>query len=333
MIRMAVDGRSHGRKFWWLLCSMVLFLLGVSVLESGADTLAALCRKDGKVRFFESTEGKILRETELVGKPLDLLRVPETLYLLVSSTALKGRMGGVLTWFGALTGSAERSVVLNGCRKPGLLRAFGKKSVLVGCVESGRILVLSAISGLVRRSYSVGFGMRDLLFHPSTRQVLVLRESGELFLLDLENRALEEVEAVSGVTELALDPQSGVVALVKASPGGVSFFDPEAGDLEGVIKVEGRVRSLRHLPRSPYLLLETDGIRDLVKIDTDTKEVADRLAVGRGVTDILLHPWGEAAWVVSPVDDSVMVIDLVGWKLRGSFTVAGGPYRLEWVEH
>jgi hypothetical protein len=316
----------------------LLLFLGAAAAqpEAGAQTMAALCRKDGQVRFFDGRSGKLLASESAGRAPVALAAVPELLRLYVAQAGTAAAQDGtaaeaapVVHALGIVMGRFETLFPLPGCRNPAGLSAVAGR-LYVACSGSADVLVLSADSGSVHARHRVGRGVGATAYHAETESLLAVDTlEGQLLVYDMNEREIRKKLRLSrGPAVLQISPAGAPVAVLSIETGTLWLYDPEAETLSRPIELGARARGMRFVAESSALLAACDGPEGLVQIDLEEGTVERRLDVGPAPGGIAVDAAGQYAWVSSEGSDAIARIDLERWVVEETIPMPGGPVEL-----
>jgi DNA-binding beta-propeller fold protein YncE len=314
---------------------MALVLAGVLGLAAGsrpaeAQTLAALCQKDHKVRFFDGRLGKILAEEEAGPAPRVLGLAAEQFRLYVANDPTPKNPDATLRAIGTVGGRFEAEITLPGCRGVSDIEPGPEATLLVACEDSEDVLEVSATDGGLRRRHSVGRGAVGVVFFPDTDQLVVAnRRSGELLLYGLEDRQIvRRFSAGKGLRSLQIGFGGTLVGVLDEAAPALLFLEPEGESLSRPTPIGAGPRSLRFVGSSSTVLVTVPGVPGLEIVDLEEEAVQKGLGVGPGAMGLAVDAAGRHAWVGSSEQSTVSVVDLESWAVEHVFPVPGGPTEL-----
>lgn len=320
-----------GRIAGAILCAALL-PAGASVSQS--QTLAALCREDHKVRFFDGKTGKILAE-EAVGETAMSMALPRGgLRLFVAEDGKPGERDSVLRVLSIITGHLETTMMLTDCRGPMGLGEGPQGRLLVPCSESETVLEVSGVDGGLHHRLRVGKGAVAAVYHAETDTTAIANRSpGELMLYDMEDRKIAWRHA-AGKVPLALVQGYGetMLVLLDGERGTVQVLAPEAQTLGPAIAVGAGARSLVFAGEGASLLVTVAGAQGLALVDVEEGAVQRTMELGPGTVGLAVNSEGTRAWVSLQEANLVAMVDIEGWRVEATFPLAGGPGPLVYIK-
>jgi YVTN family beta-propeller protein len=119
----------------------------------------------------------------------------------------------------------------------------------------------------------------------------------------------------------AANAQDGTISVI-------SFAEKKVTDIFPA-NVRGANR-LKFTPDGTKVLISSLGGSDLVILDTHTRKVVKRVAIGHGAAGIQMQPDGSRAFIACTTDNYVAVIDLKSLEVTGHIDVGSMPDGLAW---
>jgi DNA-binding beta-propeller fold protein YncE len=313
-----------------LLGPALAFGLAAAGTETQAQTLAALCQKDGKVRFFDGRLGKVLAEEDAGPAPRVLGTAPGQLKLYVANDPTPRNPNATLRAIGTVTGRAEGESGLPGCRGVSDLEPGPDEALFVACEDSEDLLEVSASDGGLRRRHAVGRGASGVVFHSGTGQLVIAnRRAGEIVLYRLEQREVaQRLRAGKAPRAVRLGFDETLVGILDEAAPALVFFEPEAESFGRPVPIGQGPRDLSFIGASPLVLVTGTGRPSLQAVDLEEEAVRKGLDLGPGAQGIAVDSAGHWAWVSNSELSTITVLDLESWALVHTLPLPGGPTEL-----
>ena len=108
--------------------------------------------------------------------------------------------------------------------------------------------------------------------------------------------------------------------------GGVSIVDLATKKVTGTVDAQTkRSNRLKFTPDGKSVVISDINSGDLVVIDTASRRVSRRIALGKSPEGVLIDPDGSRAFVAVTGDDDIAVLDLKTWTISGRLHPGKGP--------
>jgi len=138
------------------------------------------------------------------------------------------------------------------------------------------------------------------------------------------------VRVGNGSEGFDVSPNGREIWVANAQDGTISVIDVQAEKVEETIAASVRgANRLKFTPDGRWALVSSGP--ELVVLDTGTRKVVRRIAIGHGSGGVLVQPGGARAFVSCGPDNYVAVIDLHSWKVVGHIDAGGEPDGLAWA--
>jgi YVTN family beta-propeller protein len=138
------------------------------------------------------------------------------------------------------------------------------------------------------------------------------------------------VKVGNGSEGFDVSPDGREVWVANAGDGTVSVVDFAGRTVVATLQVNAPGSNrLKFTPDGKHVLLGTpEGV---AVVDTRTREVVKRIAVGRGASGIQMEPNGARAFVACNRDGWLAVVDLKTMTMTGKIDAGGEPDGMAWV--
>jgi YVTN family beta-propeller protein len=136
----------------------------------------------------------------------------------------------------------------------------------------------------------------------------------------------------SGSEGFDISPDGKEIWVANAGDGTISIID--RGTKKVIQTVDATVRSANRLKFTldgHHVLVSTLRGTDLVVLDTSTRKVIKRVAIGTGAAGIEVEPTGQRAFVACTPDNYVAVIDVATLEVVGKIPNIGQPDGMAWA--
>lgn len=335
--------------------STIVLALCLFAVESSAQSLVVLNKREAAAVVFQPSTGEILRRIPVGDGPHEAATTPDGDWFVAANYG--GSEPGSSLTLVRVAGSDSRTIDLTPYRRPHGVAFLPDGRLLVTAENDGKLLIVDLESGQVTDAIETGAELSHMVVASAAgdRAYVANIVSGSVTVVDLVRRErLAVIETGAGAEGIALSPDGRELWVTNREADTVSIVDTK--QLEVVENLPCEIFPIRaaFTPDGRRVLVTCAVSSDVVVFDAATREIERRVHVGEGQPilaeeratadrqelaserssvpiGVLVEPTGKTAYVASQDGGIVSVLDLSDWTIQARWRAGDGPDGMTWV--
>ncbi len=206
------------------------------------------------------------------------------------------------------------------------------EKLLVTLPDEGQLLVIDLTRAQIEKKIEFGEGTEPVkVLIQENHEIAWVSLDGTDQLASIDLTSLEEGPRIAlgkGRHVTAVDPDSNWLAATNTEDGTVTIVDLNDRSRIRTIEVGKTPLALQYAPLAARFLIACANENRLRVVDPERAQVTRSLEIPRGVVDVSVDPTGRFAFLASPSEGEVAILDTASKKLVDTITTALAPDRV-----